>query len=126
MTEIEIGRAKRGRRAYAFDDIAIVGRSSMSGICHGSEPNRASHRRVGFAIRYIAASVYQTSGVRESATLVRGRDAKNHFDHELPPEADLHPDAVKRHAAVIENQLKVLYAGAAQPGKLAEVMQPQK
>ena len=24
MTEIEIGRAKRGRRAYAFDDIAIV------------------------------------------------------------------------------------------------------
>ena len=41
-------------------------------ICHGSEPNRADHRRVGFAIRYIAASVYQTSGVRESATLVRG------------------------------------------------------
>lgn len=24
MTEIEIGRGKRGRRAYAFDDIAIV------------------------------------------------------------------------------------------------------
>src|ERR687894_649474 len=24
MTEIEVGRAKRGRRAYAFDDIAIV------------------------------------------------------------------------------------------------------
>ena len=24
MTEIEIGRAKRGRQAYAFDDIAIV------------------------------------------------------------------------------------------------------
>ena len=24
MTEIEIGRAKRGRRAYSFDDIAIV------------------------------------------------------------------------------------------------------
>ena len=95
-------------------------------ICHGSEPNRASHRRVGFAIRYIAASVYQTSGVRESATLVRGKDAHEHFDHELPPEADLHPEAVKRHAAIIENQLKVLYAGAAQPGKLAEVMQTQK
>jgi len=64
--------------------------------------------------------------VRESATLVRGQDARNHFDHELAPEADLHPDAVKRHAAIIENQLKVLYAGAAQPGKLAEVMQNQK
>ena len=24
MTEIEIGRGKRGRRAYAFDDIAVV------------------------------------------------------------------------------------------------------
>ncbi|MGH3509832.1 MAG: IMP dehydrogenase, partial [Nocardioidaceae bacterium] len=24
MTEIEIGRAKRGRRAYSFDDVAIV------------------------------------------------------------------------------------------------------
>ena len=24
MTEIEIGRGKRGRRAYSFDDIAIV------------------------------------------------------------------------------------------------------
>src|SRR5215211_6206170 len=24
MTEVEIGRAKRGRRAYSFDDIAIV------------------------------------------------------------------------------------------------------
>ena len=24
MTDIEIGRAKRGRRAYSFDDIAIV------------------------------------------------------------------------------------------------------
>ena len=95
-------------------------------ICHGSEPNRANHRRVGFAIRYIAASVYQTSGVRESATLVRGKDASKHFDHELPPEADLHPEAVKRHAAIIENQLKVLYAGAARPGKRAEVLQTQK
>jgi non-heme Fe2+,alpha-ketoglutarate-dependent halogenase len=112
----------------AVDVILAPGEMSLHHvlICHGSEPNRAQHRRVGFAIRYIAASVYQTSGVRESATLVRGRDANNHFDHELPPEADLHPDAVKRHAAIIDNQLKVLYAGAAQPGKLAEVMQNQK
>ena len=112
----------------AVDVILAPGEMSLHHvlICHGSEPNRANHRRVGFAIRYIAASVYQTSGVRESATLVRGQDASKHFDHELPPEADLHPEAVKRHAAIIENQLKVLYAGAAQPGKLAEVMQNQK
>jgi len=30
---------------------------------------------------------------------------------------------VARHAAIIETQLKVLYAGAAQPGKLADVFQ---
>ena len=24
MTEVEIGRAKRGRRAYGFDDVAVV------------------------------------------------------------------------------------------------------
>jgi hypothetical protein len=112
----------------AVDVILAPGEMSLHHvlICHGSEPNRANHRRVGFAIRYIAASVYQTSGVRESATLVRGKDASKHFDHELPPEADLHPEAVKRHAAIIENQLKVLYAGAARPGKRAEVLQTQK
>ena len=112
----------------AVDVILAPGEMSLHHvlICHGSKPNRANHRRVGFAIRYIAASVYQTSGVRESATLVRGQDASKHFDHELPPEADLHPDALARHAKVIENQLKVLYAGAAQPGKLADVLQNQK
>jgi ectoine hydroxylase-related dioxygenase (phytanoyl-CoA dioxygenase family) len=112
----------------AVDVILAPGEMSLHHvlICHGSEPNRASHPRVGFAIRYIAASVYQTSGVRESATLVRGEDRNDHFDHELPPEADLHPDAVKRHAAIVENQLKVLYAGAARPGKRAEVLQNQK
>ena len=91
-------------------------------ICHGSEPNRASHRRVGFAIRYISAQVYQTSGVRESATLVRGNDAQHHFDHEPAPEADMHPDAVARHAEIVDRQLKVLYAGAAKPGRLGDTV----
>ena len=44
--------------------------------------------------------------MRDSATLVRGLDTQNHFDHELPPEADLHPDAVARHAAIIEPSCK--------------------
>ena len=91
-------------------------------LVHGSEPNRATHRRTGFAIRYVPTSVYQTAGVRESATLVRGTDRFKHFDHELPPEADMHPDAVARHAAIIDRQLRVLYAGAAKPGKLGETI----
>ena len=62
-------------------------------------------------------SVYQTSGVRESATLVRGTDRHGHFDLERAPEAAMHPDAVARHRAIVERQLTILYAGASQAGK---------
>ena len=30
----------------------------------------------------------------------------------------MHPDAVARHAAVVDRQLKIFYAGSAKPGKL--------
>lgn len=86
-------------------------------IVHGSEPNPSAIPRIGLAIRYVPTSVFQTSGVRESASLVRGTDRHGHFDLESPPEADLHPDAVARHAAIVERQLSILYAGAARPGK---------
>jgi hypothetical protein len=108
----------------AIDVVLAPGEMSLHHVLlvHGSEPNRADHRRIGFAIRYVAANVYQTAGVRESATLVRGVDRENHFDHELPPEGDMHPDAVARHAAIVDRQLKVLYAGAAKPGKLGQTV----
>lgn len=108
----------------AVDVILAPGEMSLHHVllCHGSEPNRADHRRIGFAIRYISADVYQTAGVRESATVVRGTDKKNHFEHEVPPESDMHPSAVARHAEIIDRQLKVLYAGAAKPGKLGETI----
>ncbi len=86
-------------------------------IFHGSEQNRADRRRVGFAIRYVPTSVSQTSGIRESALLVRGVDEFGHFDHELSPEADMHPDAVARHKLIIDRQMQILYAGARQKGK---------
>ena len=87
-------------------------------IVHGSEPNTADYRRIGFAIRYIPTHVRQLHGPRESATLVRGADRHGHFDLELPPESEMHPDAVARHAAIVDRQLAILYAGAAKPGKL--------
>jgi chlorinating enzyme len=87
-------------------------------IVHGSEPNTADYRRIGFAIRYIPTHVRQLHGPRESATLVRGTDRHGHFDLELPPESEMHPDAVARHAAIVDRQLAILYAGAAKPGKL--------
>ncbi|MEJ7669749.1 MAG: phytanoyl-CoA dioxygenase family protein [Casimicrobiaceae bacterium] len=87
-------------------------------LFHGSQPNRAAHARVGFAIRYIPTHVRQLSPIRESATLVRGRDEYGYFDAELPPEADMHPDAIARHGAIIDRQLQILYAGAQARGKL--------
>jgi hypothetical protein len=83
-------------------------------LIHGSEPNRAAHRRIGFAIRYLPTDVRQISGLRDTATLVRGRDDHGHFDHEPAPASDFHPDAVAFHAQSYANSTNILYAGAAQ------------
>jgi len=108
------------RDSDAVDVLLAPGEMSLHHVLiyHGSAPNRADHRRVGLAIRYISARVQQTAGVRESATLVRGIDRYNHFEHELAPEADMHPDAVARHREIIDRQLRVLFSGAAKPGRL--------
>ena len=87
-------------------------------IAHGSEPNNAPHPRIGFAIRYLPTDVRLVAGDADSATLVRGVDAHNYFEPELPPEDDLHPAAVEQHKRIMDRQLRILYAGAAQPGKL--------
>ncbi len=87
-------------------------------IVHGSEPNRADWPRIGLAIRYVPTHVRQISGEKDSALLVRGTDRFHHFEHETPPEDDLHPDAVARHQAILDRQLAILYRGAAETGKL--------
>jgi ectoine hydroxylase-related dioxygenase (phytanoyl-CoA dioxygenase family) len=86
---------------------------------HGSEANTADYPRIGFAIRYIPTHVYQTTGLRDSATLVRGVDSYGHFNLEPRPESEFHADAIARHTAAVEMQLQILYAGAAQVGKRA-------
>jgi len=87
-------------------------------LFHGSEPNRSAHPRIGFAIRYIPTHVRQLSPIRDSATLVRGHDAYGHFEPEERPRADMDPAAVAHHGAVIDRQLRILYAGAEARGKL--------
>jgi non-heme Fe2+,alpha-ketoglutarate-dependent halogenase len=51
-------------------------------IVHGSRPNRATERRIGVAIRYVAAHVRKRGPRRDSAILVRGTDRFGHFDPE--------------------------------------------
>ena len=80
-------------------------------IVHGSRPNASADRRIGYAIRYIPTRVRQVAGPRDSATLVRGRDAFGHFDLEPPPAADLAPEALALHADISDRQAQILYRG---------------
>ena len=110
----------------AVDVVLRPGEMSLHHVLlfHGSEPNRSAAPRIGFAIRYVPTHVRQLSPIRDSALLVRGHDAHGHFEHEQSPEADLHPDAVARHGAVIDRQLRILYAGAQARGKLNPAARP--
>ncbi|HAA93441.1 MAG TPA: phytanoyl-CoA dioxygenase [Rhodospirillaceae bacterium] len=81
------------------------------GLVHGSDPNTTDDRRIGLAIRYIAPHVQQQGDIKDSALLVRGEDRYGNFEHEKPPAADLHPDALAYHAKVLKNMAKVKFAG---------------
>ena len=80
-------------------------------LVHGSAPNPSDIRRIGFAARYIPTSVKQLSGERDSATLVRGRDAFGHFEHEPRATRDLDPAFVALHTEIAERNAKILYRG---------------
>jgi len=52
------------------------------GTAHSSAPNRSRARRIGVAIRLVAAHVRNIGPRRDSAMLVRGRDPYGNFDRE--------------------------------------------
>ena len=85
-------------------------------IFHGSHPNRAADRRIGFAIRYLPPHVHQEVGA-DSATLVRGQDRCGHFELEPAPAYDLAPDAIAGHQRLRDRRLAILMRGAAQTSK---------
>lgn len=78
------------------------------GIVHGSEPNNSDHRRIGFAIRYMAPHVRQTLVATDGATLVRGTDRFHHFEHEPSPQTDMAPEAVAFHRFAMDRLSKVV------------------
>lgn len=80
-------------------------------IVHGSEPNRADYRRIGYAIRYVPTYVKQTVGPRDYATLVRGADRYHHFDSEPVPRVDLGEEERALHRRITEEANQILYRG---------------
>jgi len=79
-------------------------------LAHGSAPNSIDDRRIGLAIRYVPPYVRQV-GIKDSATLVRGRDDYGYFDPEPAPAGDLDPAAVTAHADAMNRQVANLYQG---------------
>lgn len=79
-------------------------------LAHYSGPNTTADRRIGLAIRYIPPHVHQLK-VRDSATLVRGRDTGDHYELEPAPLADRDEAAVAAHRAAMERQVAALYSG---------------
>jgi non-haem Fe2+, alpha-ketoglutarate-dependent halogenase len=67
---------------------------------HRSSPNNASHRRIGIGLNYIPTSVRNTTSVRMSAMLVRGKDTFGHFDLIDPPKAERDEAALAAHLQI--------------------------
>ena len=101
----------------AVDIVLAPGQMSLHHVLlvHGSEPNSSDHRRIGFAIRYVPTYVRQLTGVRDSATLVRGTDEHDNFVLEPAPVSDFHPDAVAFHSEMLAANDRILYRGV--PGQ---------
>ena len=106
--EVEVDEAE------AVDLVLRPGQMSLHHVrlIHGSAPNASRHSRIGYAIRYVPTYVRQTVGAADSATLVRGRDEFGNFTPEPAPRFDFDPDAVAFHAAMLEDNTSILYAGA--------------
>jgi hypothetical protein len=104
--------------AHAVDLILRPGQMSLHHvkIFHGSRQNRADHRRIGFAIRYLPPHIHQDVGA-DSATLVRGRDRFGYFELEPAPAFDLSPEAVAYHQRVRDQRMAILMRGAAETSR---------
>ena len=65
---------------------------------HASMPNNSDDRRIGLNAQFLATHVRQTKHDLDTAMLVRGVDTFGNFGENIPPEFDLEPSAMARHA----------------------------
>jgi non-heme Fe2+,alpha-ketoglutarate-dependent halogenase len=83
-------------------------------IIHSSNPNRGRDRRILFLLEMVPTRAYQHSP-RESATLVRGRDAYGNFDVDPRPGTEMGPAELAAWRRAVEIQASVLFRGAQRP-----------
>lgn len=103
--------------AQAVDIALAPGEFSLHHVrlVHGSEPNRADHRRVGLALRYIPTRIRQVAGAQDSATLVRGADHYGNFTAEPRPTVDRDPACLAFHTEMRARTQAFLLAGVSAP-----------
>jgi len=82
------------------------------GTFHGSGPNRAGDRRIGFSAQYLPPHMRQVVGEPDYAILVRGQDRHGHFLLREPTTRDLAPEDTAFHAHMLGRMDDVLYNGA--------------
>ena len=95
----------------AVDLILEPGQMSLHHVhvVHGSAPASRGDRRIGIAVRYVPTSIRQTSGLRDTATLVRGEDRYGHFDLEPIPKADMDAAAMDAYDKILAASTALLY-----------------
>ncbi|MBC7481473.1 MAG: phytanoyl-CoA dioxygenase family protein [Rhizobacter sp.] len=102
--------AKGVDESRAVDVLLRAGEVSVhdSRTLHASGMNTGWDSRIGVAARYLATSVRSLTE-RESASLVRGVDIHNYFDHEPAPVSDLDDAARAAHAKAADMRLRNMY-----------------
>jgi len=100
----------------AVDVVLAPGEFSLhhGRVFHGSDPNTSDDRRIGLAIRYIAAGMQTAADAPMAAMLVRGQDRHGNFQLTEPPRGTMEPDDLARYEAIAGLRTKAMFKGAKQ------------
>ena len=79
---------------------------------HGSGPNTTDDRRIGLSFHYMPTTTEQTLSEWDSASLVRGEDNHNNFEHCPQPQDDLEPASVDFDKRAADAMRQIIYSGA--------------
>lgn len=98
----------------AVDIVLAPGQMSLHHglVAHGSNPNTANERRIGFNLQFIRPEVRQMHMDDDSAMLARGRDACGNFRPEPRPSTDFAPQSLAFARDIGERRQKMLFRGS--------------